>query len=93
MFSLDNVVLPLELKFLGLNFIHYSNVWLSNIFADKYILAQLSAAFLIILFPKNSMSFNKTLKLNNFSLLFCIVLLITSFLHLGGVHEFLYFNF
>jgi D-alanyl-lipoteichoic acid acyltransferase DltB (MBOAT superfamily) len=93
MFSLDNVVLPTELKFLGLKFAHYSNIWLSNIFADKYLLAQLIAAFIIILFPKNSMSYLKSFNLNSISLLLCIFLLITSFLNLSGVHEFLYFNF
>lgn len=93
MFSLEYIVFPKELEFLGLEFVRYSNVWLSNIFADKYVLMQLAAAFLIILSSKNSMYFQKTLKLNKISLLFCIFLLITSFLHLSGVHEFLYFNF
>jgi len=93
MFSLENVVLPRELEFLHIKFVHFSNIWLSNIFADKYILLQLLGVLIIVLLPKNSMSFHSSLAFNKATLLFCIVLLITSFLHLSGVHEFLYFNF
>ena len=70
-----------------------SDIWLSNLYADKYLMVQLLLASLLVFFAKNSMELRGYFKLNNYSIAFVVILLISSFLHLSGVHEFLYFNF
>jgi len=70
-----------------------SDIWLSNLYADKYLMVQLFLASLLVFFAKNSMELRGYFKLNNYSIAFVVILLISSFLHLSGVHEFLYFNF
>ena len=68
-------------------------LWLANIYADKYLLLQLFLASLLIWLTKNSIEQTSKLKFNNYTLLFVTILLVSSFLNLSGVHEFLYFNF
>jgi purine-cytosine permease-like protein len=80
-------------KYLHFDCIIFSNNWLGNIFADKYIIWYLIGAFLLVFFGKNSMQMGEKFKTNLAYLLLFIVLFISSFLNLSGVHEFLYFNF
>jgi D-alanyl-lipoteichoic acid acyltransferase DltB (MBOAT superfamily) len=70
-----------------------SDIWLSNLYADKYLMVQLLLASLLVFFTKNSMELQSYFKRNNYTATFVVILLISSFLHLSGVHEFLYFNF
>jgi D-alanyl-lipoteichoic acid acyltransferase DltB (MBOAT superfamily) len=77
----------------GIEFLKYSDVWLGNIFADKYLMWELLGAFIVVLAFKNSIYFLKNIRFNIYTVLVCSFLLIVSFLNLKGVHEFLYFNF
>lgn len=74
------------------DFIHSSETWLANIFADKYLLLYLFLAA-IILSLRNSTQLAQTFKPNLVSLFFTLSLIIISLLNLRGIHEFLYFNF
>ena len=69
-----------------------SDIWLSNIFADKYLLLYLFLVAIILNF-KNTSELKSIFIANKFSLFFTIIIFIVSLLNLGGVHEFLYFNF
>jgi hypothetical protein len=80
-------------KYFHFEIIVFSNNWLGNIFADKYILWYLIGALVLVLFGKNSMQMVGKFKTNLVYLSFFIVLFVSSFLNLSGVHEFLYFNF
>jgi hypothetical protein len=93
MFGGNGVVLPAKLEKYFISSITYSNAWLSNIYADKYIILELFLAFFIILIFKNTIEIKNNLKFNMYTMLFTTVVIITSLLHLKGVHEFLYFNF
>lgn len=93
MFSLDNIVLPTNLKFLNFDFVHYNNIWLSNIFADKYLILEILLAFFMLIFLKNSTQLKEHFRANIYYLVFTSLVLVISFLNLSGVHEFLYFNF
>ena len=70
-----------------------NQMYLANLYADKYLLLELILASLLVLFTKNSIELTRQLKLNNYTMLFVALLLISSFLNLSGVHDFLYFNF
>ena len=70
-----------------------NDIWLSNIYADKYLMLQLALAGALVLLAKNSMELRKEFATNNYTLTFIVLLLVSSFLNLSGVHEFLYFNF
>jgi hypothetical protein len=93
MFGGNGVVLPANLEKYFISSITYSNAWLSNIYADKYIILELFSAFVIILIFKNTIEIKDNLKFNIYTILFTTTIIITSLLHLKGVHEFLYFNF
>lgn len=87
------LVLPISLNFLNLSFIEYNDIWLSNIFADKYLILYLLLTFLLLLFIKNSIELKAKFRLNIYYLMCTVLLFVSSFLNLSGVHEFLYFNF
>ncbi len=70
-----------------------NDIWLSNIYADKYLMLQLALAGGLVFLAKNSMELQKKFAINNYTLTFIVLLLVSSFLNLSGVHEFLYFNF
>ena len=93
MFGLSGIMLPEKFKFLNIDFIQYNEIWLSNIYADKYLILQLFLVFCLVLFTKNSVELKNKLVFNNYTAIYMILVLISSFLHLSGVHEFLYFNF
>jgi len=69
-----------------------SDAWLSDIYADKYIFLYLILTA-ILLCLKNSIELKELFKTTKKSMIFITLLFIISFLHLSGVHEFLYFNF
>jgi len=88
-----DLILPTKWQYFNFDFIQYSNIWLSNIYADKYILAELIFGLFIILYFKNTRELSYSFKLNIYTVIFISFVLLVSFLNLGGVHEFLYFNF
>ncbi|MBL6974068.1 MAG: MBOAT family protein [Sulfurimonas sp.] len=88
-----NILLPFDFSAYGIDFIIFSYSWLSNLNADIYICIELFLALLIVLKLKNSNQLTNNMKLNLPSLIFIILIIISGFLNLGGVHEFLYFNF
>jgi len=94
--SAGNVVFPLGGFFdhyCHLGFFIFSDSWITNINADKYIFWYLVLAIGITFFFRNSHELLQQMKLNTISLVFFIIIFIVSFSHLSGVHEFLYFNF
>lgn len=88
-----DIVLPTNLTYLSFGTILFSNSWLANIFADKYLILQIILGLLLVLFMKNSIELKSKFALNSYTVVFMVVLLLSSFLNLSGVHEFLYFNF
>ncbi len=93
MMGLNGLFLPLHMAKYQIAFIEYSDAWLSNIYASKYLILELLVVLLMTLFFKNSMELKEKIGFNLITVLFTAGLLISSFLHLSGVHEFLYFNF
>jgi len=87
----DDAIKVLNAMFFGE--IVTSPIWLANIYADKYLMLQLLLASLLVWFTKNSIELMAGLKFNNYTIVFITTLLVSSFLNLSGVHEFLYFNF
>jgi len=87
------LVLPDNKYFNSLTSFTHSENFLPNITGDKYTLLYLLLAFLITMCFKNSNHYLNTLKLNKKSLTFFSIVITYSILNLGGVHEFLYFNF
>ena len=74
-------------------FISFSDSWLANIYADKYMLWYLFFAMGMSLFFRNSGEWLQQMKPNGVFLIAFILMFVISFSHLSGVHEFLYFNF
>ncbi|MCF6310145.1 MAG: MBOAT family protein [Sulfurimonas sp.] len=88
-----NFILPLNFEKYFVTRIEYSNAWLSNIYADKYIMLQLLIAFIIVSLKTNTDYISKNFSSNSFTVVLMIFLTVISILNLSGVHEFLYFNF
>lgn len=87
------MVLPIDMqKFFTMN-ITYSNAWLSNINADKYIMIELTLALVIVLLRANTLYIHRNFSYNIYTIAIMILLTVISVLNLSGVHEFLYFNF
>ena len=63
---------------------------LKTLFKPAFLLTIL---LFLVTFTKNSIELKDNLKLNIYTVSFTVIILISSFLHLSGVHEFLYFNF
>lgn len=93
MVGLNGTVLPKSMAILSIDVIEYSDIWLSGIYANTYLLLELFLAFLMVLICKNSNELKNTLGFNMLSIAFTVILLVSSFLNLSGVHEFLYYNF
>ncbi len=80
-------------KYFHFQLLIFSNSWLSNIYADKYILWYLLGTLLLVMFTKNSSDIIQKFRTNLFYSISFVTLFVISFLNLSGVHEFLYFNF
>ncbi len=93
MFGGSGIVLPSSIEQEIIKNIEYSNAWLLNIYADKYIFLQLLLGFLIVLSKWNSIFIKKNFVPNIITIVLMCLILVSSLLHLSGVHEFLYFNF
>jgi len=87
------LVLPFDLSSYGLGFIEFSHAWLRNLNTDNFIVLKIAVAFFIVLKLKNLNQIEKNMAFNIMTLIFTTFIIVTSLLHLGGVHEFLYFNF
>lgn len=87
------LVFPLGMEKYFISTVTYSNAWLSNIYADKYILLQLLIGLMIVLFKVNTLYIYKNFSSNIITIIFMVFLTVASVLNLSGVHEFLYFNF
>jgi len=87
------IILPLSLSNPYISFIDYADTWISNIFANSFLILYLLLTLCVTLYAKNSMELSQVLKFNIFTATFTTIVLIISLLNLSGVHEFLYFNF
>jgi D-alanyl-lipoteichoic acid acyltransferase DltB (MBOAT superfamily) len=87
------LILPSKLQTLPLDSLHFSDIWISGIYANNFLILYLFLALLLLLLAQNSMQLANKLQFNTPTVLFTTIVLITSFLHLSGVHDFLYFNF
>ena len=81
----------------GIEFLKYSDVWLGNIFADKYLMWELLGAFVVVLAFKNSMEFLNNFKTNIKNLIISVFLFVVAMYFIlylqNRVSEFLYFDF
>lgn len=67
--------------------------WMQGVNGDKYTLASILAALILLLLIKNSMQCAKTLQINRFYLFAGTFMLTFALLKMHEVSEFLYFNF
>jgi D-alanyl-lipoteichoic acid acyltransferase DltB (MBOAT superfamily) len=93
MFGFSGIMLPKSMSFLNYESVIITENWLSNIYADYYIIVYILITILALLTLPNSNELKNKLTFNYLSVIFLIIIMVVSFLNLGGVHEFLYFNF
>jgi len=93
MFSLDNVVLPLDYEeyfsFLSINF---GEVYF-HILGRSELTFWIIGAFLVILFVRNSMTNIIFFRANKFYGLLLVIFALAGILNITTISEFLYFNF
>ena len=93
MLGFNGIVLPENFERFFISGLTYSDTWVSNIDADKYLFLQLFIALFIVLFLNNSMQYLSTLKMKKVDLIFIISISVFAILNLSKKSEFLYFNF